>query len=127
MTTKPTQGPLAPTGIPGLDAVLGGGLPRDRMYLLQGDPGVGKTTVGLQFLRTGAQSGERGLYVTLSETRAELFAVAASHGWDLDGIVIHELTPAGDISVSEDNTLFQPSEVELGETTRAILSEIDAV
>jgi circadian clock protein KaiC len=97
------------------------------MYLFQGDPGVGKTTIGLQFLRTGARAGERGLYVTLSETRAELLAVAASHGWDLDGIVIHELTPAGDISVAEDNTLFQPSEVELGETTRAILSQIETV
>jgi circadian clock protein KaiC len=124
---NPQNGGVAPTGIPGLDTVLGGGLPRDRMYLFQGDPGVGKTTVGLQFLRTGADAGEKGLYVTLSETRTELIAVALSHGWSLDGVTIHELTPAGDLSAAEDNTLFQPSEVELGETTRAILAEIERV
>jgi circadian clock protein KaiC len=126
-TTSTRNGGRAPTGIPGLDAVLAGGLPRDRMYLFQGDPGVGKTTVGLQFLRSGAAAGETGLYITLSETRAELLAVAASHGWSLDGIIIHELVAAPDLAVAEDNTLFQPSEVELGETTREILAEIERV
>lgn len=125
--TTPENGTVAPTGIEGLDTVLSGGLPRDRMYLFQGDPGVGKTTVGLQFLRTGAAAGEKGLYVTLSETRAELLAVARSHGWSLDGVTIHELVPSGDLSAAEDNTLFQPSEVELGETTREILAVIEKV
>lgn len=124
--TERQKGATASTGIPGLDAVLAGGLPRDRMYLLQGDPGVGKTTIGLQFLRTGAAAGEKGLYITLSETRDELLAVARSHGWDLDGFEIHELVPSGDLS-PEDNTLFQPSEVELGETTRDILGQIQKI
>ena len=122
---KPANGGTARTGIPGLDAILGGGLPRDRMYLLQGDPGVGKTTVGLHFLRTGAAAGEKGLYVTLSETGVELQSVAASHGWDLAGIEIHELVPDADLAAAEDNTLFQPSEIELGETTRAILKRVE--
>ena len=124
--TERQKGATASTGIPGLDDVLAGGLPRDRMYLLQGDPGVGKTTVGLQFLRTGVASGDKGLYITLSETRNELLAVARSHGWSLDGIEIHELVPSGDLS-PDDNTLFQPSEVELGETTRDILGQIERI
>lgn len=124
--TERQKGATASTGIPGLDDVLAGGLPRDRMYLLQGDPGVGKTTIGLQFLRTGVASGDKGLYITLSETRNELLAVARSHGWSLDGIEIHELVPSGDLS-PDDNTLFQPSEVELGETTRDILGQIEKI
>src|SRR5580698_9371937 len=83
---------LASTGIPGLDLVLNGGLPKNRMYLIEGDPGSGKTTLGLQFLRAGIERGEKVLYVTLSETKSELMAVAASHGWDLDAMVIHELS-----------------------------------
>src|SRR3954453_13950762 len=73
-------------GVSGLDAILGGGLPRDRFYLVQGDPGVGKTTLALQFLMEGRRAGEPGLYVTLGETRDELHGVAASHGWSLEGI-----------------------------------------
>ncbi|HEY6051022.1 MAG TPA: ATPase domain-containing protein, partial [Thermoanaerobaculia bacterium] len=114
------------TGITGLDDVLGGGLPPNRMYLVQGDPGVGKTTIGLQFLLTGAARGEKGLYVTLSETAEELSAVAESHGWNLDSLTIHEVMPSGSLLLAEDDsTLFQPSEIELGETTRAILAEIE--
>ena len=72
------------TGVPGLDAVLNGGLPSKRLYLIQGDPGVGKTTLAMQFLLEGAQAGELGLYITLSETKEEIEVVAKSHGWDLD-------------------------------------------
>jgi len=79
------------TGIPGLDDILGGGLTADRLYLLEGTPGTGKTTLSVQFLRAGAARGERGLYVTLSETAEELRAAAATHGWSLDAIEIYEL------------------------------------
>lgn len=115
---------LASMGIPGLDHVLQGGLPRDRVYLIDGDPGTGKTTLALQFLMAGVRTGEQVLYVTLSETNAELNAVAASHGWSLDGITLHELTPV-DLSVAENQyTVFHPSEVELGETTKAIIGTV---
>jgi circadian clock protein KaiC len=114
------------TGITGLDDVLGGGLPVNRMYLIQGDPGVGKTTIGLEFLLAGAALGERGLYVTLSETAEELSAVAEAHGWNLDTLTVHEVMPDGALLLAEDDsTLFQPAEIELGETTRAILREIE--
>ncbi|HWW62660.1 MAG TPA: ATPase domain-containing protein, partial [Thermoanaerobaculia bacterium] len=81
---------VAPTGIDGLDHILVGGFPRDHVYLLQGDPGVGKTTLGLQFLLQGTANGETSMYITLSETRAELEAVALSHHWDITGIHIYE-------------------------------------
>src|SRR6188474_1992620 len=80
------------TGVPGLDEILCGGLPRHRLYLIDGNPGVGKTTLALQFLLEGVRRGEQGLYVTLSETKAELDAVAQSHGWSLEGIAIIELS-----------------------------------
>src|SRR5205085_11281641 len=79
-------------GVTGLDAILGGGLPRDRFYLVQGDPGVGKTTLALHFLMEGRRVGEQGLYVTLGETRHELEGVAASHGWSLEGITVFEVS-----------------------------------
>ena len=81
----------AATGIEGLDNVLGGGLPRGHLYLVEGTPGAGKTTLGLQFLLEGREQGERGLYVTLSETAEELHIVANSHGWSLDGVELFEL------------------------------------
>jgi circadian clock protein KaiC len=117
---------LARTGIEGLDAILRGGLPRDRMYLVEGDPGAGKTTLALQFLREGAAQGEPVLYVTLSETKAELNDVAASHGWSLEGINTLELV-ASEETLSQDQqlTFFHPSEVELSETTRAVLAEVE--
>ena len=119
---------LASTGIPGLDLVLGGGLPRNRMYLVEGDPGSGKTTLGLQFLREGLERRERVLYVTLSETKSELMAVAASHGWDLSGVVIHELSALENgLKPDDQYTFFHPSEVELGETTKAVLDEVQRV
>jgi circadian clock protein KaiC len=117
----------ASTGIAGLDEILGGGLPRDRVYLIQGDPGVGKTTLALQFLMTGARLGERCLYITLSETLAEVREVADSHGWSLDGVDIVELSALEQSSVLDDNTLFEPSEVELQETTRKLLGFVERV
>src|SRR4051812_9501260 len=99
------------TGIAGLEHLLGGGLPGKRVYLVEGDPGSGKTTLALQFLRDGIALGEKVLYVTLSETRGELLAVAASHGWTLDGMSIHELAPADESFKPDDQyTFFHPSE-----------------
>src|SRR5688572_12368852 len=96
------------TGIPGLDLVLSGGLPKDNLYLIQGDPGAGKTTLSLQFLMEGAKRGEKGLYITLSETRQELEKVARSHGWSLDGIEIFEQLVGEDQLRQEDSTLYHP-------------------
>jgi circadian clock protein KaiC len=116
------------TGIAGLDHVLGKGLPAKRVYLIEGDPGAGKTTLGLQFLRDGIANGEKVLYVTLSETRAELTAVAESHGWTLEGMDVHELSPSEESVKPDDQyTFFHPSEVELSETTKAVLAEVDRI
>src|SRR4051794_31510257 len=105
---------LTPTGITGLDNILGGGLPRNCLYLVDGNPGVGKTTLALKFLLEGRERGERGLYVTLSETKPELEAVAASHGWSLVGIDIIELSAIErTLSGKSQNTMFQSAEVEL--------------
>src|SRR4051794_19331771 len=82
--------PLSATGVPGLDDILGGGFTAHRLYLLEGDPGSGKTTLALQYLMEGVRRGEKGIYVTLSETKTELLAVAQSHGWSLDGIDLIE-------------------------------------
>src|SRR5712664_1880418 len=120
--------PRVSTGVEGLDHVLGGGLPAARFHLIQGDPGSGKTTLGLQFLLEGLRRGEKGLYVTLSETGEELRAVAGSHGWDLSGLPIFELASGVEyLSLAEQNTLFEPSEVELAEVTRALLAEVERV
>ena len=113
-------------GVQGLDDVLYGGLHQHRIYLLEGDPGTGKTTLSLQFMREGALRGEKCLYITLSETAEELHAVARSHGWTLDGISIFELTPPeANFSADQYYTLLHPSEVELSETIRLILDRIE--
>ena len=117
---------LIGTGVPGLDDVLGGGLTPGRLYLVEGTPGAGKTTIAMQFLREGVRKGESVLYVTLSETSEELRGVADSHGWDLTGVHIRELLPTQEsLQPDEQYTMFHPSEVELGETTRLILEDVD--
>ncbi|MFN2453146.1 MAG: ATPase domain-containing protein [Pyrinomonadaceae bacterium] len=114
------------TGIKGLDDILQGGFPANRVYLVEGEPGAGKTTLALQFLMEGVRLGEVGLYVSLSETKEELEASARSHGWSLDGINIHELVPAADALKPEAQyTIFHPSEIELSETTTAVLGEVE--
>ncbi|HEX6179541.1 MAG TPA: ATPase domain-containing protein [Thermoanaerobaculia bacterium] len=118
---------VASTGIEGLDHILVGGFPRNRVYLLQGDPGVGKTTMGLQFLLEGAKSGEKGLYITLSESADELNAVARSHGWNLETITVYEQLIGDSSLAADETTVFYPAEVELGETVRAMLVEVDRV
>jgi circadian clock protein KaiC len=116
----------AATGIDGLDDVLGGGFTPHRLYVIEGVPGSGKTTLALQFLIEGARRGEPVLYVTLSESEEEIRAVAASHGWTLDGITIRELVPSEDsLLPDEQYTMFHPSEVELGETTRTVLADVE--
>jgi len=113
------------TGVVGLDDILGGGLPAGRLYLVEGTPGVGKTTLALQFLLEGVQAGETCLYVTLSETKQELDVVAGSHGWSLDGIRIIELSQIEQaVSGKAENTLFQPSEVELSKLSTLLTAEI---
>jgi circadian clock protein KaiC len=114
------------TGIPGLDEILSGGLTRDRLYLIEGEPGAGKTTLALQFLFEGVKRGESALYITLAETAVELRAVAASHGLSTEGMHIHEVLPSESILAPEEQyTMFHPSEVELGKTTQDILSAVD--
>jgi circadian clock protein KaiC len=119
--------PTAATGIEGLDDILRGGFPAGRILLVEGDPGVGKTTLALQFLLEGAKRGERSIYVALSETREELTQVADSHGWSLDGIDLFELAPPKAFTQEEQNTLFHPSEVELAEMTKAVADLCDRV
>lgn len=113
-------------GVQGLDEVLLGGLNPNRIYLLEGDPGTGKTTLALQFMLEGARTGEKCLYITLSETAEELRAIARSHGWSLDAITIFELTPPeANFAADQYYTLLHPSEVELSETIKLILDRIE--
>src|SRR6187431_2688550 len=115
-------------GVPGLDAVLDGGLPARRLYLIQGDPGVGKTTLAMQFLLEGVRRGETGLYVSLSETKDEIEVVASSHEWDLSEIHLYELSTIEEqIRGDSESTFFHPSEVELNRTIGALLAEVERV
>lgn len=113
------------TGIGDLDNVLGGGLTPHRAYLLEGTPGSGKTTIALQFLLEGARVGERGLYITLSETAAELREVAQSHNWSLDGIELFELVNEEGLDPDSEQSILEPSEVELGETLSGVRERVD--
>jgi circadian clock protein KaiC len=115
----------ASTGIPGLDDVLGGGLPVRHVYLVEGDPGAGKTTLGLHFLLEGVARDEKGLYVTLSETESELRIVAASHGWDLEGIELFELVSSEGLSPELEQSILHPSQIELGETVRGVIAAVE--
>ncbi len=125
---SPRQNSKVTTGIAGLDDILGGGFPASRLYLIQGEPGSGKTTLALQFLLAGIQAGEKALYITLSETREEILEVAGSHGWSLDGLEIIEMSAIEEqLAVSAQNTLFHASEIELKETTKLLLEAVDRV
>lgn len=116
------------TGVPGLDGILGGGFPRNSLYLIDGNPGVGKTTLALQFLLEGVTRNEPCLYVTLSETKPELEAVAQSHGWSLSQIHIIELSAIERaITGKGQNTMFQSAEVELNQLSKLLLEEIDRI
>lgn len=115
------------TGISGLDDILNGGLPQGHLYLVEGDPGTGKTTLALQFLLEGIRHKENVIYVTLSESRRELEQVAYSHGWSTEALQIYEMVPdEEDLSPEAQYTVFHPSEVELADTITAILEQVDA-
>lgn len=116
------------SGIPGLDDVLGGGFPSGHLYLIEGDAGAGKTTIGLHFLICGLQAGERCLWITLSETERELRDTAVSHGWNIDAVEMLNLSISQEALKKEQAySFFSPADVELTETTRAILEAVDRV
>ncbi|MCO8168748.1 AAA family ATPase [Pseudomonas sp. 21LCFQ02] len=119
----------AATGIDGLDNILSGGLSRGHVFLLEGEPGTGKTTVALQFLLAGAQAGETSLYITLSETEGELRDSARSHGWELDGsIAVFELTPPESLlSAEQHQSLLYSSDLELGETVAQVFAAVERI
>ena len=116
------------TGIPGLDNVLCGGVDAERLYLVEGEPGTGKTTLGLRFLLEGARRGEKGLYVTLSESERELRLVAKRHGFSLDKLSIFELVPPeASLDPERELTLFHPAELELTETSKLIFDRVNDI
>ncbi len=125
-TRQPRPIELFATGIAGLDDILGGGLSRNHLYLIEGDPGTGKTTIAMQFLMEGVRHGQKGLYVTLSESKMELLEIADSHGWVLDGIDLFELVvDEQQLKAETQYTVFSPSEIELADTTSAVLTEVE--
>lgn len=125
MTADEQLTAMASTGITGLDEILNGGLTPERMYLVEGTPGTGKTTLGLGFLLAGVAVGDVGLYITLAETEVELRAVGRSHGWSLEKLQLFEMVPADGFTEDHEQTLLHPSEVELGETVRNIMAKVD--
>ncbi|MBO9689949.1 MAG: AAA family ATPase [Mitsuaria chitosanitabida] len=116
------------TGISGLDDILQGGLPKGHLYLFEGEPGTGKTTLGLHFLLAGVAAGESGLYVTLSETAKELTEVAESHGWSLDHplIDVFELVSADQLGPEAEQSIIHPAEMELNQTVQGVMDRIEA-
>jgi circadian clock protein KaiC len=127
-TTRPDEPERISTGSKGLDDILGGGFDADRVYLIEGRPGTGKTTLALQFLLEGVRQGEPCLYVTLSESERELRVVVSRHGWTLAGIDVFELVPPeASLDPDQELTLFHPAETELSETTKNILDRVVAV
>jgi circadian clock protein KaiC len=120
--------PRISTGSEGLDDILGGGVDANRLYLYEGRPGTGKTTMALQFLLRGVRNGERVLYITLSETKRELSVVARRHGWSLDGVDIFELVPPETtLDPERELTVFHPAEMELSETTNLVFKEVERI
>jgi circadian clock protein KaiC len=116
------------TGVEGLDDILGGGYAATHIHLIEGQPGTGKTTLAMQFLRDGNARGERGLYITLSESRSELIAASASHGWSLDGIDIYEFVPPElSLDPAQEQTVIYTADLELGETVRMVMAELERV
>jgi len=121
-------GPRIKLGCPGLDNILGGGLPAGRLYLIEGDPGAGKTTLALQFVAEGIKSGERALYITLSESRSELTLAAHAHGLSIGDVEIVELLPdEDDLRPEQQYTVFHPAEVELNDRMQRIVKEVRRV
>jgi circadian clock protein KaiC len=116
------------TGLPALDYILRGGFAANRVHLIEGEPGAGKTTLGLQFLLEGTRKGERCLYITLSEGRDELIQIAGTHGWSMDGVEIFELVPP-ELSLDPDReqSILYASDLELGETLRLVMEEVERV
>ena len=127
MTLAHPSSDKAATGIAGLDTLLSGGFPRGRLHIIEGGAGAGKTTLGLQFLVEGAKRGEKGMYVTLSETKEELLGVAESHGWSLDGIELYEYSAAQQIQSEAVQTIINPAEIELRETIGDVLEAVERV
>ncbi|MGX4802907.1 ATPase domain-containing protein [Bradyrhizobium guangdongense] len=126
--SDPADLPRISTGSEGLDDILGGGFDANRMYLYEGRPGTGKTTIALQFLLRGVRDGERVLYISLSETKRELTVVAQRHGWSLSGVDIFELVPPETtLDPDRELTVFHPAEVELSETTSLIFKEVERI
>jgi circadian clock protein KaiC len=120
--------PRISTGNAGLDDILGGGIDPERMYLIEGQPGSGKTTIALEFLLEGVKRGEPTLYISLSETERELRLVAKRHGWSLNGITIFELIPPeSSLDPSQELTVLHPAEMELSETTQMIFDRVEAL
>src|SRR6476660_5659561 len=117
-----------PSGVEGFDNIVNGGLPCECFYLIQGDPGAGKTTFALQFLLEGLHRGEKVFYITLSETKEELLRVARSHGWSLDKIPVLDLSAVENLLQPEaQTTVFHPSEVELTKVSQLLLDEVRKV
>ena len=117
-----------PSGVPGMDDILSGGYACNRAHLIEGRPGCGKTTLGLQFLLDGVRQGECCLYITLSESKRELTSVAERHGWSLDGVEIYELVPPElSLDPRQQQSLVHSSDLELGETVQMALAEVERV
>ena len=117
-----------PTGVAGFDEILGGGYSVRHIHLIEGEPGAGKTTLALQFLLDGAARGERGLYITLTESRDELLHTARGHGWSLDGVDIYELIPPElSLDPEQEQSVVYTADLELGETISMVMAEVERI